>query len=253
LTFFGYTVKRQGYEDNGKVYHNLEVEIPGTTKAAEIIVIGAHYDSVMGSPGANDNDTGTASILALARRFARQSPARTLRFVAFVNEEPPFFQTEKMGSWIYAKNCRQQSSGRGSDNIVGMLSLETLGYYDDAPGSQTYPLGLLDLIYPMTGNFIAFVGNLSSNRLVRQVVKSFRQHAKFPSEGAVLPDITSGAGWSDHWSYWQQGYPALMVTDTAPFRYPYYHTAEDTPDKVNFERLARVVAGLECVIADLVA
>jgi hypothetical protein len=147
---------------------------------------------------------------------------------------------------VYAKRCKQRS-----ENVVAMLSLETMGYYSDKIGSQRYPSPLLDSIYPLQGNFISFIGNIASSSLVKDVVASFRRHTQFPSEGAALPDFISGVGWSDHWSFWQQGYPGVMVTDTAPFRYPYYHTEDDTPDKVNYDHLARVVAGLERVIADL--
>jgi Zn-dependent M28 family amino/carboxypeptidase len=125
-----------------------------------------------------------------------------------------------------------------------------MGYYSDAPGSQAYPFPL-NLTYPLTGNFIAFVGNMDSGKLLRNAIGSFRRHTQFPSEGGVLTNGLPGVGWSDHWSFWQQGYPAIMVTDTAPFRYPYYHTSEDTPDKVDYARLARVVAGLERIIAEL--
>ena len=186
-----------------------------------------------------------AALLALARRFAKCKPDRTLRFVAFVNEEPPYFQTAKMGSGVYARRC-----GQRREKIVAMLSLETIGYYSDARGSQKYPPPL-GLLYPSTGNFIAFVGNVKSRDLVRRMVGTFRQHEKFPSEGAALPAATPGVGFSDQWSFWQEGYPAAMVTDTAMFRYPYYHEAEDTIDKVDFDRTARVVRGLEKVIGVL--
>ncbi|MEA5468665.1 M28 family peptidase, partial [Spirulina sp. 06S082] len=247
----GYKVNLHGYNTqdiSDRHFNNIEVEIPGTDKADEIIVIGAHYDSVLGSPGANDNGSGAVAILALAQAFSeqKQTLSRTLRLVEFVNEEPPFFWTDDMGSLVYARKCRDRK-----ENIVGMLSLETMGYYSEKPGSQQYPLGLLNLVYPITGNFIAFIGNMSSSQLVKQVIRSFRTQTQFPSEGATLPDSISGVGWSDHWSFWQVGYPALMVTDTAPFRYPYYHSSEDTPDKVNYEYLARVVAGLERVILEL--
>jgi hypothetical protein len=247
FTAAGYEPTRQTYQVNGQQFHNLEVEKIGTEKPEEIIIIGAHYDSVVGSPGANDNGSGTAAVLALAREFAGKPTARTLRFVAFTNEEPPFFWTENMGSFVYAKGCRDRQ-----EKIVGMLSLETMGYYSDQPGSQEYPLGLLNLFYPITGNFITFVSNLPSGNLLREVIGSFRSHTQFPSEGAAMPGATPGAGWSDHWSFWQFDYPALMVTDTAPFRYPFYHTMKDTPDQVNYDRLARVVSGLERVIEELV-
>jgi hypothetical protein len=242
----GYQVQRQGYTIDNQTYYNLEVEIPGTQKADEIVIIGGHYDSVSGSPGANDNGTGAAATVELARLFAGKKPSRTLRFVEFVNEEPPFFFSEGMGSLVYASRCKQRS-----EKVVAMLSLETIGYYSDKIGSQRYPLPELSSIYPLQGNFISFIGNLASESLVRDAIASFRRHTQFPSEGTALPNEITGVSWSDQWSFWQQGYPGVMVTDTAPFRYPYYHTSDDTPDKVNYESLARVVAGLEYAIADL--
>lgn len=225
---------------------NLSVEIPGLTKPDEIVVIGAHYDSIYGSPGANDNGTGVVAALALADSFAYAAPKRTLRFVFFVNEEPPFFQVEEqMGSLVYARQCQQRN-----ENIVAMLALETMGCYSDEPGTQHYPLGL-GLLYPTTGNFIGFVGNVGSRQLVRQCIAVFREHAQFPSEGAAPPGSIPGVGWSDHWSFWQASYPAIMVTDTAPFRYAHYHEVEDTPDKVDYDRLARVTEGIKHVIFEL--
>ncbi len=241
----GYQVNLYPYHVNTQEFNNLEVEIIGTTQPEEIIIIGAHYDSVANVPGANDNGSGAAAVLALARRFAQNPQKRTLRFVQFVNEEPPFFWTPNMGSLVYAQICRQRQ-----DQIIGMMSLETMGYYSDEPGSQKYP-SPLNLFYPLQGDFIAFVGNIASGKWLKQVVKSFREHTLFPSEGAAVPNLLPGVGWSDHWSFWQQGYPAFMVTDTAPFRYPYYHTPQDTPDRIDYERLARVVAGLERVIREV--
>jgi hypothetical protein len=246
LSQAGYQVQQQDYTIDRQTYYNLEVEIPGTEQADEIVIIGGHYDSVAYSPGANDNGTGAAATLELARLFAGKKPARTLRFVEFVNEEPPFFWTENMGSMVYAKRCKQRK-----EKIVAMLSLETMGYYSDKVGSQQYPLPFLGFIYPLQGNFISFIGNIASGSLVRDVVASFRRHTQFPSEGAALPGELTGVGWSDQWSFWKQGYPGVMVTDTAPFRYPHYHTQYDTPDKINYEYLARVVAGLERAIAEL--
>jgi Zn-dependent M28 family amino/carboxypeptidase len=162
-----------------------------------------------------------------------------------VNEEPPFFQTDQMGSLVYAKRCKQRH-----EKVVAMLTPETIGYYSDAPHSQRYP-GLLAAVYPTTGNFIAFVGETDSEPLVSRCVESFRRHTKFPSEGGSAPASMEGVGWSDHWAFQRQGYPALMLTDTAPFRYPYYHTAQDTPDKCDFDRMARVTAGLARIIAEL--
>jgi Peptidase family M28 len=245
----GLRTRRDSYEMRGQPCHNIEAEIPGNRP--EIIVIGAHYDSVFGSPGANDNGTGVAATLALARRFAekqseRRTPYKTLRFVAFVNEEPPYFLSGEMGSLVYARRCKERG-----DKISAMISLETIGYFSDAPRSQTYPSPGLGVFYPKVGNFIGFVSNVRSRALLRRVIALFRKHAKIPSEGAALPAFIPGVSWSDQWSFWQHGYPAIMVTDTAPFRYPYYHSSNDTPDKLEYDRFALVVSGMEKVIEDL--
>ncbi len=247
----GFHPRRDTYEIRGQPCHNIDVEIPAQQGAAvssppPIIVIGAHYDSVFGSPGANDNGTGVAATLALARRFVGRTPQHTMRFVAFVNEEPPYFLSGEMGSFIYAGRCR----ARG-DKISAMISLETIGYFSDAPHSQTYPSPGLGLFYPKVGNFIGFVSNVHSRTLLRRVVAAFRKHAKIPSEGAALPAFVPGVSWSDQWSFWRNGYPGIMVTDTAPFRYPYYHSSSDTPDKLDYDRFALVVSGMAKVIEDL--
>src|SRR5262249_52664627 len=171
---------------------------------------------------------------------------KTLRFVAFVNEEPAYFQTAQMGSFVYAARCRQRG-----DPITAMISLETIGYFSNEPGSQRYPLPGLDLIYPRTGNFVGFVGNVASRALLRDAIGEFRRHAQIPSEGGALPAAIPGIGWSDQWSFWQHGYPGIMVTDTAPFRYPHYHATSDTPDKLDYDRFTLVVSGMEKVIEDL--
>lgn len=243
----GYDISRQTYREvrTGLESDNLEVEIAGARNADEIVLVGAHYDSVIGSPGANDNASGCAAVLALARRFAGRECGRTLRFVLFVNEEPPYFQTPDMGSRVYARRCRERD-----ENLAGVISVETIGYFTSERGSQQYPRPF-DLFYPSEGDFIAVVGNVGSRRLVRQVVDAFRRHAQFPSEGGAVPGEITGVGWSDHWSFWQEGYQAVMITDTAPFRYPYYHTPDDTPEKLDYDRMARVVDGLAAVIAEL--
>jgi hypothetical protein len=248
----GLHLHRDSYEIRGQACHNLEAEILGAQGAAasrpppSIIVIGAHYDSVFGSPGANDNGSGVAAMLALARRFAGKTTQHALRFVAFVNEEPPYFLGGDMGSFVYASRCKARS-----DRISAMISLETIGYFSDVPHSQTYPSPGLGLFYPKVGNFIGFVSNVQSQALLRRVIALFREHAKIPSEGASLPAFIPGVSWSDQWSFWQHGYPAIMVTDTAPFRYPYYHSSNDTPDKLDYDRFTLVVSGMEKVIEDL--
>ena len=245
LAGLGYTVWAQRFESGALEVRNIEVEARGAARASEIIVVGAHYDSVMGATGANDNGSGVAAVLELARLMREEKVERTLRFVAFANEEPPFFKSEQMGSRVYARRSKERG-----ENIVAMFSLETIGYYSDRPGSQRYPFPL-GFFYPSTGNFLAFVSNLGSRPLLHQALASFRRHAEFPSEGVAAPAFIPGVDWSDHWSFWKEGYPALMVTDTAPYRYPYYHTAQDTPDKVDYERLTRVVTGLQRMLREL--
>lgn len=243
----GYTVREQAFAAEGRTVRNLEVESRGNSRPEEIVLFGAHYDSVAGSPGANDNASGVAALLALARLARPQRFAHTVRFVAFTNEEPPYFLTGLMGSRAYARECARQGQ-----RIAAMVSLETVGYYTDAKGSQSYPFPF-SLLYPDTGNFIAFVGNIASRDLVQRIIRAFREHTRFPSEGAAAPALIPGVGWSDHWSFWEQGYPAVMVTDTALFRYPQYHTLADTPEIIDYDRLARVVAGLARVLDELAA
>jgi hypothetical protein len=242
LAAIGYTVERQPF-DGGKVC-NIAVTLAPADPAAETLVIGAHYDSAYDAPGANDNASGTAAVLELARTLADlrgKAPLR-IRFVLFVNEEPPFFQTERMGSLVYARRLRATG-----ERVRGMWSLETLGYYSDRPGSQRYPFPLR-MLYPDTGDFVAFVGTVGSRGFVRLSVAAFRAYAPFPSVGGTAPGFVQGIDWSDHWAFEQAGFPALMITDTAPFRYPHYHSRQDTPDKIDYARLARVVTGLETVV-----
>lgn len=237
LTSAGYEVRMLPYTDEGLEVNNIEAELKGSS--GDLVIVGAHYDTVPGTKGANDNASGVAAVLELARIMNGHRPLRTVRFVLFANEEPPYFKTDRMGSHVYASSLKAQGQ-----KVSAMLSLETIGFYMDAPGSQLYP-SPLDLFYPDTGNFIAFVGNMGSRRLIKQVIGAFRETVDFPSEGAAVPGFLPGVDWSDHWSFWQNGYPGIMVTDTAPYRYPHYHTGGDTPEKLDYTRMARVVIGLE--------
>jgi len=245
LEDLGYEVQIQAFESGDMTVQNLEVELPGDGEPEEIIILGAHYDSVAGTPGANDNGSGVAAMLEIARLLAGNTYSRTIRFVAFANEEPPFFYSEEMGSRVYAARSRERG-----EVIKAMLALETIGYYSDEPGSQQYPIPF-GLFYPDTGNFIGFVGNLSSRRLVRQALRAFRTSTPFPSEGVAAPGWMMGIHWSDHWSFWQEGYPAIMITDTALFRYQHYHAATDTPEKIDYSSLARVTRGVANVVTEL--
>lgn len=230
----------------GRAADNVVAELPGTERPHEIVVIGAHYDTVVTSPGADDNASGVATLLALARWFGERPQPRTLRFVAFANEEPPFFQTADMGSHAYAARCREHG-----DEVTAMLSLDGVGYFTDAPGSQEFPTAGIDLVYPDRGHFIGFITRMSDAPLVRRALAAFRERATIPSEGAALPGTLPGIGWSDHWSFWQHDYPAFMVTDTLPFRYPHYHSSTDTAGRLDYTRMARVAEGLKAVIARL--
>jgi Zn-dependent M28 family amino/carboxypeptidase len=234
----GLAVSRQEFTVGGGQAANIVAETGVAGSPAEIVVAGAHYDSVAGSPGANDNASGVAVLLEAARLLAGFEGGRRLRFIAFANEEPPYFQTEAMGSVVAAR-----SSKRRGEKLAAVYSFETLGYYSDAPGSQSYP-PLLGFFYPDRGNFVAFVGNRASAPLMRRSLSLFRGSAAFPSEGIAAPEAVPGVGWSDHWSYWQSGYQAVMVTDTAPYRYPWYHDRDDLPDRIDYDRTARVAVGL---------
>ena len=243
LTRAGYSVRSQSFSWGGGVARNLEVVIAGAKRDA--IVIGAHYDSMDGSPGANDNGSGVAAALELALAFRGWRPKHSIRIAFFANEEPPYFHSEAMGSKVYADEL-----AAAGEPVRAMFSLETIGYYSDKPGSQRYPFPL-GLFYPDRGDFLAFVANLASRPLLHAAIAAFREQARFPSEGVAAPAFIPGVDWSDHWSFWQQGYPALMVTDTALYRYPWYHSVQDTPDKIDYERLARVVTGLGGMLEEL--
>jgi Zn-dependent M28 family amino/carboxypeptidase len=241
----GYEVGAQEYETRGVRCANLEVSRTGAGRSEEVILLGAHYDSVRACPGANDNGSGVAALLEIARRFAALAPALTVRFVAFVNEEPPFFMTRRQGSAVYAKAAR-----RRGDDIRLMVSLETLGYYSDAPGSQRYP-PLFRFLYPDRGDFLGLVSDLRSRRTMRRVVKVFRDRCDFPLQHTATWRWVPGVAWSDHLPFWRQGYRALMATDTAFYRYRYYHTAQDTPDKLAYPAFGRATEALGTCFAAL--
>ncbi len=241
----GYDVQRERYDVSGDEVENLWVEVEGDARAGEMVVVGAHYDSAPGTPGADDNASGVAVLLALARAFSGRSPARTLRFVAFVNEEPPWFQSEHMGSLVHARALSAQNA-----DVVAMLSLETMAYFRDEADTQRYPFPL-SLFFPDTGNFLGFVSDVSSRDLLHRSVATFREDTALPSEGAALPASIPGVDWSDHWSFWQSGYRAIMITDTALFRNPHYHEPTDLPEELDYERLARATLGLTRVVSEL--
>jgi Zn-dependent M28 family amino/carboxypeptidase len=241
----GYEVASQSYLARGIDCSNLEITHRGARRPDRYLLVGAHYDSVYGSPGANDNGSGVASLLELSRIVPAEHTDLGIRFVAFVNEEPPFFYWHNMGSMVYAALARQRG-----DDIRLMMSLETMGYYSDERHSQRYP-PLFQLCFPDRGNFIGFVSDLRSRRWLRRTVSLFKRYSDFPVQSVAMVRWVPGIGWSDHLSFWRQGYRALMVTDTALYRYPYYHTPHDTPDRVDCESLARVTDGLAGALLEL--
>jgi Zn-dependent M28 family amino/carboxypeptidase len=241
----GWTVKRHAYAVPGGEAVNLEVERKGT-RPDTFVVIGAHYDTVAGSPGADDNASGVAALLVLARAFAHSAPERTLRFVAFANEEPPWFRTEHMGSRVYARGCKQRG-----EFVVAMLSLESLGFYSRAEDSQSYPSDSTGAGRMTRGNYLAFISNPTSKNLLARISAAFAATQTIASDSAALPDSVDGVDWSDHRSFWEEGYPAVMATDTAPFRNPHYHRPGDTPETLDYDSFALAVRGLHAVVAEL--
>jgi len=246
LAAMGYAVQREAFAVGEQRACNLVAERPGNDPQAGIVIVGAHYDTVAHSPGANDNASAVASLLELARAFRRHQPRRSLRLVFFTNEEQPWFRTPWMGSMVHGRGC----ATRGED-VRAMLCLECMGCYSDEPRSQRYPL-VLAPFYPSRGDFISFVGNLRSRQLVRRVITAFREQAAFPSEGLATTELVWDICRSDHYPFWRQGYAALMVTDTANFRYAAYHQPTDLPEGLDYERCARVVAGLAEVVRGLI-
>lgn len=239
----GYEVEFQHYEAHGKTVKNIIAAKPGTAKPEEVITIGAHYDS-FDNPGADDNASGIAALIETAKLSAGAPTRRSIEFVAFVNEEPPFFHTEEMGSRVYTKLAK-----KAGKNIRAGLILEMLGYYSEKPDSQCYPAHLTSL-YPNQANFIAVVGNRASHPLAIRVAASFKQNSSIPVE--IIPaDAVPEGDYSDHWSFWQEGYSAVMLTDTSFYRYIHYHQAGDTYDKLNYHAMGEVVKGLDAVIKEL--
>jgi hypothetical protein len=243
----GWSVSEERFEVGGRPVANLIVEHRGSERPEEIVLVGAHYDTAPGTPGANDNGTGVALLLEMSRALKDTPLPRTIRYVAFVNEEPPYFFSEYMGSRVHARGARQRG-----EHIVAMVSLETLGYYTQADGTQRYPFPF-GFFYPRTGDFLAVVGNLRSRDLVVDFLRYFIAATDFPVEGTATFAWIPGINWSDHWSFWKEGYPALMLTDTAPFRYPHYHGAHDRPEQIAALEFARAAHGIIAAVRGLAA
>lgn len=238
----GFSVEKECYEIGSHSTHNLIAQIPGVRRASEIIILGAHYDTVWDSPGADDNASAVAVLIEVARLLKDHQSARTIRFVAFTCEEAPYFNLGQMGSQHHAR----QSRSRG-DNIAGMLCLEMMGYYRDEPGSQTLPPGIprwATWAFPSTANFLGAIGNPMSWKLCWQFRRGFKRATRFPLFSVCLPEKIQEIRRSDNSSFWDCGYPALMLTDTSFLRSPHYHQPSDTPDTLNYSRMSHVTAGV---------
>ena len=233
-----YVVKKHTFSIKEKKYSNLEIEIKGRTLPSEIIIVSAQYDTLPDSPGANNNGSGMAILFQLSRLLKDLTPDRTLRLIEFVNEEDPFFGTEMMGSYQYAKRSHQLR-----EDIKVMLSMDALGIYKEEPDSQKLPFPF-SMFYPNRGNFLAFIGDLSSHKYMIETTRGFKKGSSFPIEAGVVPKWAKGAAWSDHSSFWKFGYPGIMVTDTGGFRSPSHTTQEDTVEKLNFDAMSRIVIGM---------
>ncbi len=240
LTECGYIVTRHAVRSvDNTIANNLIVELPGTTHPERIIVVGAHYDSIERCPAANDNASGVAGVLAVARAFVAKPCRTTVRFVLFANEEPPHFNMNAMGSQAYARLCRERN-----DDIRGMICLETIGCYSNEPNSQTWPVDLLKSVLGTTGDFICLIGNAASRDFIKQCSEAFERANTFSQIAAAAPDSIDMINWSDHRGFNEVGYQAFMVTDTAPLRYQHYHAATDTPEKLDYDSMARVMQGI---------
>jgi Zn-dependent M28 family amino/carboxypeptidase len=223
---------------------NIESIIEGS-ESAGTIVVGAHYDTI-DCPGANDNGSGVAALIEIANAIAKRkhTPKRTIRFVAFVNEEPPFFGGPDMGSWVYAQKLKESK-----EDVLGMICLETMGCYSTDPGSQHVPSIVGNFYKNDVGNFVGFCSNPESKEFLKFLLDSFRRHCDFPSEGlAVPPSLLSDITLSDNSRFWDVGFRAVMVTDTVYLRYKHYHEQSDTADKLNFPAFARVTNGLSMAV-----
>jgi Zn-dependent M28 family amino/carboxypeptidase len=239
----GLRVTRQEFEIRGNIYTNI---IAGMgNHALPKIVIGAHYDVCGPQPGADDNASGVAGLIEIARVLKKEEKGLKyyLEFVAFSLEEPPFFGTDSMGSYFHARQCFENR-----DNIVCMISLEMLGYYSDEEHSQDYPVGLMKPFYPDKGDFIGAVGNFASRAPVKKFRKCFQKAVDFPCVTLAAPSFIPGVDFSDHRNYWKFGFKAFMITDTAFYRNRNYHRPEDTIETLDFDKMATVTQGIAAVL-----
>ncbi|MGC1455515.1 MAG: M28 family peptidase [Nitrospirota bacterium] len=239
---FGCRVTRQPFVFGGNTYHNIIAELTGASPET-LLIIGAHYDSVSTTPGADDNASGVAGLLGLARTLAGVRMERTVRFVAFALEEWPVYRSSNMASYHYALSLKERN-----ERVEGMICLEMIGYFCDREGCQHYPFPLMNRVFPKTGNFISMVGNVRSKSFTERFAKYFRQGTDLPVATLNAPAIVIGIDFSDHWSFGKFGYEAFMATDTAFYRNPHYHGPTDLPDTLDYTRMTKVIEGLATAI-----
>jgi Zn-dependent M28 family amino/carboxypeptidase len=237
-------VSEQPFQAGGSTYRNVIASFGPRTK--ELIVVGAHYDTAGPLPGADDNASGVAGLIELAYLLGRTAPAMRIELVAFALEEPPYFRSAWMGSAVHAASLRAQGL-----KARAMISLEMIGYFSDQADSQQYPVSLLKSFYPSSGNFITVVGKMDQGRLLRRVKKAMLSASPLPVYSINAPRSIPGVDFSDHLNYWNEGYDALMITDTAFYRNPNYHTSADTPGTLDYKRMAMVVQGVYAAVAAL--
>lgn len=241
----GFEVVEENYFALGREATNLIVERQGSRKPEEIVLLGAHYDTCFETPGADDNASAVAVMLEVSRLLQAHIGRRTVRYVAFACEEPPYFNLDKtgpMGSQEHARRARERG-----DDIVAMLCLEMLGYYSDEPGSQQIPEEIPPMLkrcLPTRGDFLAAVGNLQSWRLLWPVRRGFKKACRLPLFTIALPESVTAIQLSDNHSFWDYDYPALMVTDTSFLRNPNYHTLSDTPETLDYARMTKATLGI---------
>ncbi len=228
----------QEYTVWGIPYRNIVAEFSSANDCG-VYVIGAHYDAFDGLPGADDNASGVAGLIELARIFSKSTIPCNLLFVAYALEEPPYFRSNDMGSYYHAKTLMESGA-----KVELMISLEMIGYYSDMPKSQKYPIQWMEYLYSDKGNFISIVGNTDQIGVTRFYKKEMRKTGKMPVYSMNAPSILAGIDFSDHLNYWLFNYPAIMITDTAFYRNKNYHTKDDTAEKLDYERMRMVVDGI---------
>jgi len=231
-------VSRQIVRVNQHDYQNVRATF-GDSEGPRLI-IGAHYDAHRDTPGADDNASGVAGLIELAYRFGETPPKGTVELVAYTLEEPPFFGSKEMGSYLHARETRSMET-----EVIGVIVLEMIGYFSDEPGSQDYPSPIFQLIYPNKGNFIGVVGKLEHRAFTKSVKAGMKGATDLPVYSVNAPAAVPGIDYSDHRNYWRFGYEAVMVTNTAFYRNKAYHTPEDTWERLDYERMAKVVIGVE--------